>query len=161
MMERSNPATLISIWQQHRDRILGYGHVLHGLLPACDPPVTLHGRDLRPGDEGVGYHFQYTLTGDVYNGTVVSACFAVQIELVEARIVSIEVDAVPLLEYRDGHYDVIGRHGTRMRVGDTRMLWRHFAYSLTCPATDFFTRVRTGAPMDDRIDGFAGPVPTP
>jgi len=140
MTDDSIQATLIPIWEQHRNRILGYGHALYGLLPDGDPPVSLHGRDLRTHDEGVGFHVQYTLIDDVYNGAVVSACFAVQIELVATSITSVKVDAVPLLEYRDGHYQdhrpawherSFGRHA--QAVAALRLFVEGFCHRLLRP----------------------------
>jgi hypothetical protein len=157
MTEHGSKESLISIWEQHRNRILTYGHVLHGLLPGGDPPVTLHGRDTRPGDEGVGAHFQYTLADDMYNGTVVSACFAVQVELVGSHPTRVKVDAVPLLEYRGGHYEIIGRRFTSIALDDFRALWMLFAYSLRGSATDFFNLVRAGDPVGDKLSGFTSP----
>ncbi|HYI16912.1 MAG TPA: hypothetical protein VEX37_16050, partial [Thermomicrobiales bacterium] len=110
---------LIPIWEQHRNRILGYGHALHALLPEGEPPITVHGRDLRPADEGVGFQFQYTLTGDLYNGEVTTACFVVQIETVKRETsVAVKVDAAPLLEFNDGHFEVYGRRGEMVPLGD-------------------------------------------
>lgn len=160
MTDSSDHAKLIPIWEQHRNRILNYGHALHALLPDGDPPVTLHGRDLRPADEGVGFQFQFTLTDALYDGEAVSACFVVQVELVAARVVVVKVDAAPLLEYRDGHYEVFGRRGTGVPIGDKRTLRQYFARSLTRSATRFFVRVRAGEPMDEIIAGFAGQAPT-
>lgn len=159
---------LIPVWEQHRNRILRYGHALHALLPEGDPPITLHGRDLRPADEGVGFQFQCTLTGDLYNGDVRTSCFVVQIELVEVQIelvereasVAVKVDAAPLLEFNDGHFEVYGRRGTIVPLGDKRTLRMFFAHSLTSSATGFFTRVRAGDPMDEIIAGYAGSAPT-
>ena len=74
---------LIPIWEQHRDRILSYGHALHVLLPEGDPPVTLQGRDLRPSDEGVGFQFQFTLSGNYYNGNR-----TVQFRIMDAALAS-------------------------------------------------------------------------
>jgi hypothetical protein len=161
MTDSNDREKLIPIWEQHRNRILTYGHALHALLPESDPPVTLHGRDLRPADEGVGFQFQFTLAGDLYNGEVSSACFVVQIELVERTAsIGVKVDAAPLLEYGDGHFEVFGRRGTIAPLGDKRSLRQYFALSLTSSATRFFTRVRAGEPMDEIIAGFAGPAPT-
>ena len=158
MTEYGSRESLISIWHQHRNRILTYGHVLHGLLPDGDPPVTLHGRDTRPDDEGVGAHFQYTLADALYDATVVSACFAVQVELVGSHPTRVKVDAVPLLEYRDGHYEIIGRRFTSIPLDDFRALWMLFAYSLRGSATEFFTLVRAGHPIGDKLNGFTGPA---
>jgi hypothetical protein len=158
MTEHGGKESLIAIWEQHRNRILTYGHVLHGLLPDGDPPVTLHGRDTRPGDEGVGAHFQYTLVDDMYDESVVSACFAVQVEFLGLKPTRVKVDAVPLLEYRDGHYEIVGRRNTSIPLAEFRALWMLFAYSLRGSATDFFTLVRAGDPIGDKLGGFTGPA---
>jgi hypothetical protein len=157
MTDQNTPEALIPIWEQHRNRILSYGYALHGLLPNGTPPVTLHGRDMRADDEGVGFHFQYTLTDELYDGGVVSACFAVQIELVWTEPVSVRIDAVPLLEHGDGHYEMIGRRYTSIPVDDHRRQWLLFAYSLRGSATEFFNLVRAGEPIDDKLDGFTRP----
>lgn len=160
MTDSGSQATLNPIWEQHRNRILTDGHALHALLPEGDPPITLHGRDLRPADEGVGFPFQYTLTGGLYNGRIAAACFVVQIELVEGTTaISVKINAAPLLEYRDGHYELFDRRGTSVPIGDTLTMRLFFAESLT-PSATRFSRVRAGEPMDEIIAGFAGPAPT-
>jgi hypothetical protein len=158
MTDTNDRAKLIPVWEQHRNRILTYGHALHALLPEGDPPIMLHGRDLRPADEGIGFQFQFTLAGDLYNGEVRSACFAVQVELVERRTsIGVKVDAAPLLEYGDGHYELYGRRGTIVALGDKHSSRQYFALSLTPEVTRFFLRVRAGQPMDEIIAGLAEP----
>jgi hypothetical protein len=157
MTDHHTPEPLMAIWEQHRNRILSYGYALHGLLPDGMPPVTLHGRDMRAGDEGVGFHFQYTLIDNLYDGEIASACFAVQIELIQADPVSVRIDAVPLLEHGDGHYEMIGRRNTSIPVDDHRRQWLLFAYSLRASATEFFSLVRSGEPFDDKLEGFSRP----
>jgi hypothetical protein len=152
---------LVPLWEQHRNRILRYGHALHALLPEGEPAITLHGRDLRPADEGVGFQFQYTLTGDLYNGEVTTACFVVQIELVKRETsVAVRVDAAPLLEFNDKHIEVYGRRDTLVPLGDKWTLRRFFAQPLTRSATGFFNRVRAGEPMDEVIAGYAESIPS-
>jgi hypothetical protein len=161
-MTGTNSERLIPIWEQHRNSILKYGHALHAMLPVTEPPVTLHGRDLRPADEGVGFQFQYTLTGNYYNGEVASACFVIQIELIVRKTsVGVKVDAAPLLEYRDGHYEVFNRRGTIVPIGDKYALREYFALSLTSSAARFFETVRAGQPMDEVIAGIAEPPSRP
>jgi hypothetical protein len=161
MTDDSRHEKLVPIWEQHRNRILSYGHALHALLPEGDPPITLHGRDLRPEDDGVGFQFQFTLTDDLYSGEVMSACFVVQIELIKRETsVAIKVDAAPLLEFNDGHIEVYGRRGEMVPLGDKWTLRMFFANSLTQSATGFFNRVRAGEQMDEIIAGYAGAAPT-
>ncbi len=151
MTERSSQQKLVPIWQQHRNRILSYGHALHALLPDGDPPVTIHGRELRPEDEGVGFQFQYVLTSPLYNGDVASACYVVHIQLVPPQRTSIgvRVDAAPLLEYGDGHFEVFGQSGTTLPIGDKRGLRDFFGTSLTQSMSRFFTSVRAGEPIEE------------
>ncbi len=160
-MTDSNPrAKLIPIWEQHRSRLLSYGQALHALLPEGGPPITLHGRDLRP-EEGVGFQFQCTLTDNLYGGDVTAACFAVQLELIVRKTsIGVKVDAAPLLEYRDGHYEVFSRRQKILPFGDDHGLRQFFGGPLTHYATRVFVSVRAGKPLDEVIAGIAEPAPT-
>jgi|GEM_PF-3006206 len=160
MTENTTPETLIPIWDQHRDRILSYGYALHALLPEGDPPVTLHGRDLRPLDEGVGFQFQYTLAGDLYGGDIVTACFVIQVTLIAGTSVRIKVDAAPLLEYRDGRFDVFHRRSAVPRLHDARTTRLFFAESLMKTASRFFSIVRAGEPWNEFAASYGGTAPT-
>ena len=144
MAENCSKATLISIWEQHRNRIVRYGHALHALLPEGEPPITLHGRDLRPPDEGVGIQFQYMLADSLYDGEVVTACYVVQLALIAGTSIRAKVDVTPLLEYRDGHFEVFDRRSAMVRFHDTQTLRTFFADSLTRTASRFFSTVRAG-----------------
>lgn len=150
MTERSSQQKLVPIWQQHRNRILSYGHALHALLPEGDPPVSIHGRELRPEDEGVGFQFQYVLNTSLYNGDVASACYVVHIQLVppERTSITVRVDAAPLLEYGDGHFEVFDQSGTSLAIGNKLGLRDFFGETLTHTMSRFFTSVRAGEPIE-------------
>ncbi len=160
MTDSSNQATLIPVWEHHRDRVLAYGHALHALLPDSDPPVMLHGRDLHPSDEGVGFQFQYVLQNDLYDRTVIAACYVVQLRLVRSRAIVADVNATQLLERRDGTFDVFRCISETPRIGNRDELRDVFAELLTPSATRFFANVRNAQHVETTGAAYARLAPT-
>jgi hypothetical protein len=153
--------TLIPLWEQERPLVLRLGHALHERLPAVEPPVTLHGRELLPEREGVGFQFQYTLSGALYGGARRAAYYVVQAQLMRRKTsVAWQVDAMPVLEEADGRYDLYSKRPYSVAFHDRVSLQDLFVNRLAGDAQTFFAAVRSGALLEERpTSSGASPLP--
>lgn len=149
--------TLVPIWEAQRALTLALGYELHASLQGPEPPVTLHGRDLRPAEEGVGFQFQFTLNDALYGGSARSAYYVLQLQL-QKRAVGVGwlVDAMPVLEYGDERYDLYQRRSYTLPVANRQELRRLFVEELAADAGAFFAAVRAGEPLAERAAPFYG-----
>jgi hypothetical protein len=150
--------TLIPIWNTHRNTVLAFGHAMHEGLPQGEPAITIHGRELQPENEGVGFQFQFTMNGNLYGGRSKSAYYVVQAQLAK-RTTSIAwaVDAMPVIEHRDGQYDFFERQSYTVPLHDRRRLQALFLEQLLPDATAFFETVRRGDSVVGERSPLAGP----
>lgn len=157
MSGRNFNITLIPLWEQQRDMLLRLGHALHGRIPAGEPPVTVHGRDLQAEREGVGFQFQYTLNGELYGGSRRAAYYVVQAQLIRRKTSAAwQVDAMPVLEEAEGRYDLFDKRPFTVAFHDRAALRDLFVNRLAADATAFFNAVRAGQPPTERPTPFSG-----
>lgn len=114
-------------------------------MPCAEPAVTIHGRDLLPESEGVGFQFQLALRGDLCDGRLSAVYYVVQVQLVR-RAVSLGwlVDAMPVLEIAEGDYDLYPKRTHSLALHQRTQLANLFAADLTKDATTFFEAIRRG-----------------
>ncbi len=136
----------ISIWNTWRQTVLPLGHQLHERL--CQTaPVTIHGRDLRHDDEGVGFQFQYMLAGDLLDADTNAAFYVLQLQLKKrAPSIGWEVDAIPVLERRDGSYQLHQRRTFSVPLRQHRVLASVVADDIAADAAAFFDAIVSGRP---------------
>lgn len=139
------------------------GQALHDQIPDGTPPVTIHGRELEPGTEGVGFQFQLTLNGDLYAGRFQAAYYVVQVQLIKRKAgLGWQVDAMPILEVEHADYDLYGKRSRELPFRDREGLESHMLGHLAGDATTFFENVRTAVPPQEPAipsgDGRTAPV---
>jgi hypothetical protein len=154
--------TLIPIWNTHRNTVLALGHAAYERLPAGEPPITIHGRELQPDNEGVGFQFQFTMNGDLYGGRDRAAYYVVQAQLAK-RTTSIAwaVDAMPVIEHSDDGYDFFERRSFSVPLHDRPRLQALFIDQLVPDATAFFEAIRRGERISEESSPFADPGSAP
>jgi hypothetical protein len=145
MANPENSAPPAGSWQQQRAFILQLGQRLWEALPSGEPPITVHGRDLRPDSEGVGFQFQLTMQGPLCEGRVRAVYYVVQVQLVR-RTVSLGwlVDAMPVLEIAQGDYDLYPKRSFAFSMRQRTQLALLFDDELAADATRFFVAIRNG-----------------
>lgn len=152
--DTASHSPLFSLWNVHRATIHALGHALHGSLPPGDPPVTIHGRDLRP-DEGVGLQVQLMLTGELYGGDVESAYYVLQFQLTKRTTsVAWRIDAMPVLQRRGQQYDLFATRSYTLPLRDRARLATLVTGEIADDAARFFTRARAGEPIPDAVTPF-------
>jgi hypothetical protein len=70
---------LAPLWQEWDEPIFRMVEGIHRRLPRSIPPVTLHGRQLDPTDEGFGAQYQLTMNGALSGGRHAAAYYVIQI----------------------------------------------------------------------------------
>lgn len=157
MSTPTGSSSLDTIWQQQRQSVMYMGQALHDQLPAGDPPVSIHGRELDSGSEGTGFQFQLTINGDLYDGRFRAAYFVVQVQLIKRRAgIGWMVDAMPILEVEHGNYDLYGKRMSEFSFRDRAGLEQFMLDFLVSEASTFFNNVRTGTPPDETATVFGG-----
>ena len=161
MSGRGFNITLIPLWEQERPLLLRLGYALHERLPAADPPVSVHGRDLQPEREGVGFQFQYTLNDELYGGARRAAYHVVQAQLIQRKTsVAWQVDAMPVLEETEGRYDLYAKRPFSVAFHDRINLQELFVIRLAADAQTFFESVRAGEQLAEQPTSAGGrPLP--
>jgi hypothetical protein len=140
---------LASLWNVHRHAILLLGHELRERLPVGEPPITLHGRDLRPSDEGVGFQFQYLMSGPLPAAVARAAYYVVQLQLIR-RTTSVAwlVDALPVLDQAGTVYRLYHKRSSTVPLHDRARLRRVVLEEIGVDGSAFFEAIRTGTPID-------------
>jgi hypothetical protein len=162
MNSGAGQSSLTTIWQQQRQAVMYMGQALHDQLPAGEPPVTIHGRELDPGSEGTGFQFQLTMNGALYEGKFQAAYYVVQVQLFRRKAgLGWLLDAMPILELEHGNYDLFGKRTTEFAFRDRPGLERHMLETLATDATGFFQRVRESEPPAEEATPFGGGRTTP
>lgn len=130
--------------------MLQLGQELWEALPSGEPPVAIHGRDLRPDSEGLGFQFQLSLRGALCGGRLRAAYYVIQVQLVR-RAVSLGwlIDAMPVLEIDEGDYDLYPKRTYSFAVHQRTQVAQLFGTELTVDATRFFTAIRDGAGLSE------------
>lgn len=137
----------ISIWDTWRQTVLALGHQLHERLRET-VPVTIHGRDLRHEDEGVGFQFQYMLTGDQAGADARAAFYVLQLQLKKrAPSIGWEVDAIPVIERGDGSYQLHERRTFSVPLRRHDLLASVITNDVAADAAAFFDAVTAGRPF--------------
>lgn len=140
-----DPTALTGIWQQHRPFVLQLGHALWQDMPDGSPPVTIHGRDLRPDSEGVGFQLQLALRHDIYDGQVRAAYYVVQVQLTRGRVsLGWLIDAMPVFEIADDDYELFPKRSHSLPLRQRTELEQLFTSTLRDDARAFFVAVRSG-----------------
>jgi hypothetical protein len=125
---------LLTVWNAQRPFVLELASALHAILPAADGTITIHGRDLRHGDEGVGLQVQYRYADPA--GTR-DACFVLDIVLDRGRAaLSWTINAVAV-EATGNDYVILHRQSFALPIARRNELRTLFANELTQLATDF------------------------
>jgi hypothetical protein len=133
------------------------GQTLHRSIPTGAPPVSIHGRDLEPKTEGVGFQFQLTMNGDLYGGRFQSAYFVVQAQLVKRKAgLGWLVDAMPILEVEHANYDLYEKRSREFAYRDRSGLESYFLEDLARDATAFFENVRHEQPPAEPATPYGG-----
>lgn len=126
------------------------GQALHDQIPDGIPPVTIHGRELEPGTEGVGFQFQLTVNGDLYAGRFQAAYYVVQVQLIKRKAgLAWQVDAMPILEVEHADYDLYGKRSMELAFRDRKGLEKYMLDNLAGDATRFFSNVRAAIPPQE------------
>jgi hypothetical protein len=146
MANPDNSTPPLASWHQQRSFILQLGQQLWAALPAGEPPITAHGRDLQPdSEEGVGFQFQLTMRGSLCQGRVQAGYYVVQVQLVRRKVsLGWQVDAMPVLEIGAGDYDLYPKRTYEFSLRERAQLSELFDDELTGDATRFFTAIRLG-----------------
>lgn len=142
-----NQSSLISLWRQQRNAILQLGQALHARIPPGVPEVTVHGRDLEVDSEGVGFQFQLTMNGNLYDGRFQAGYFVVQVQLVKRKAgLGWQIDAMPILEIEHANYDLYAKRSHSFAYRERQDIETLFHDGLTQDAITFFENVRHGQP---------------
>lgn len=133
------------------------GQTLHRSIPTGEPPVTIHGRELEPQTEGIGFQFQLTMNGDLYGGRFQSAYFVVQAQIVKRKAgLGWQVDAMPILEIEHTNYDLYRKRTRELAYRDRPGLESYFLEDLARDATGFFDNVRRDQPPPEPATPYGG-----
>lgn len=162
MNATSGQNALASIWNQQRQAVMFMGQALHDQLPAGEPPVTIHGRELEAEHEGTGFQFQLTINGDLYDGRFRAAYFVVQVQLIKRKAgLGWLIDAMPVLEIDHGNYDLYSKRSSEFAFRDRAGLETHMLEHLASDASGFFANVRSGTPPVEQATAFGEGRQTP
>jgi hypothetical protein len=143
----SGSSSLVTIWQQQRNAVARMGQALHDQLPDGEPPVTIHGRELEQGTEGLGFQFQLAVRGDLYEGRIQAAYYVVQVQLIKRKAgLGWLVDAMPILEVESASYDLYTKRSRELAFRDRAGLEAYMLGHLATDATGFFASVRASVP---------------
>lgn len=157
-----NYSSLVTLWQQQRNAILQLGKTLHERIPPGEPEVTIHGRDLDPASEGVGFQFQLTMTGHLYDGRFHAGYFVIQIQLVKRKTsLSWLVDGMPILEIEHANYDLYAKRSQSLAYRDRQGLETLLLDTLAQDAAAFFQRIRRGEPPPEPATPYGGERTSP
>jgi hypothetical protein len=157
-----NYSSLVTLWQQQRNSILRLGRTLHERIPPGEPEVTIHGRDLDPETEGVGFQFQLTMNGELYDGRFRAGYFVVQVQLVKRKTsLGWLVDGMPILEVEHANYDLYSKRSHSFAYRDHQGLEGALLDNLAQDAAGFFQRIRTGEPPPEPATPFGGERTSP
>lgn len=157
MNAQAGHSSLLTIWNQQRHHVMSLGQSLHHSIPIGEPEVTIHGRDLQPETEGVGFQFQLTINGNLYDGRFQAAYYVVQVQLVKLRAgLGWLVDAMPILEVEHSNYDLYTKRTREFVYRDRQALDDHFLQDLAHDATLFFDYVRRAEPPPEEATPFGG-----
>ena len=145
MSTQPNQSSLITLWRQQRNVVLQLGQALHARIPSGVPEVTVHGRDLDVDSEGVGFQFQLTVNGDLYDGRFQAGYFVVQVQLIKRKAgLGWQIDAMPILEIEHANYDLYAKRSHSFVYRDRQGLETFFLNGLAEDAVAFFQNVRHG-----------------
>lgn len=151
----SGSSSLVTIWQQQRNAVALMGQALHDQLPSGEPPVTIHGRELEQGTEGLGFQFQLTIRGDLYGGRFQAAYYVVQVQLIKRKAgLGWLVDAMPVLEIESSSYDLYSKRSRELAYRDRAGLETYMLDQLANDATGFFNNVRASVPPSEPATPF-------
>lgn len=157
-----NYSSLVTLWQQQRNAILQLGKTLHERIPAGAPEVTIHGRDLDPASEGVGFQFQLTLNGDLYDGRFRAGYFVIQVQLVKRKTsLSWLVDGMPILEIEHANYDLYTKRSHNLAYRDRQGLETLLLDTFAQDASMFFQCIRHGQPPPETATPYGGERTSP
>ena len=141
---------LTGIWQQHRPFILQLGHAFWQSMPDGTSPITIHGRDLWPDTEGVGFQFQLAIHDVLYDGRIRAAYYVIQVQLTRGRVsLGWLVDAMPALEVAADDYALFPKRTTSLLLRQRAELEQLFTAKLRDDARAFFEAVHAGRPMSE------------
>lgn len=146
---------LAPLWQEWREQIFQLVGRVHRQLPPAEPPVTLHGRELDPVDEGIGAQYQLTCNGDFYGGRYQSAYFIVQCQLIRQSSpaaasagVIWRITTLPALQRGEGSPILLEQRQHELPIADSNRLRTLFEQEITPAAASFFARLRAGVPIE-------------
>jgi hypothetical protein len=136
------------MWNVHRNTVLAIGHELFERLPSGEPPITVHGRDLRERDEGVGFQFQYLLSDLQPAATARSAYYVVQLQLLK-RTTSLAwlIDSLPVLDCDGTVYRLYHKRSSTVPLHDRARLRRVVLDEIGACGSAFFEAIRSGKPV--------------
>jgi len=135
----------ISVWNTYRNLVLALGHEIHERLNEATT-VSIHGRDLRPEDEGVGFQFQYMLTGEQTDQEIHAAFYVLQMQLKKRKAsIGWTIDAIPVTEKTAGEYALEQRRSFEVSLHQHERLRTVMLEDITNDARGFFADVLTGA----------------
>lgn len=147
----------MTIWQQQRYSIMVLGQTLHESIPAGEPPVTIHGRELDPESEGVGFQFQLTINGDLYGGLFRAGYYVVQVQLIKRKAgLGWQIDAMPILEVEHANYDLYPKRLRELTFRERQALSTYMLEDLATDAANFFAAVRSGQPPAETATAYGG-----
>lgn len=139
----------VGVWNTWRQTVLNLGHQLHESLTES-AAVTIHGRELRPADEGVGFQFQYMLAGNLPGADVRAAFYVVQLQLKKrAPSIGWEIDAIPVIERGDGSYQLHQRRSFSVPLRQHQRLAAVVTDDIATDAAAFFDAVVSGRQIAD------------
>lgn len=136
----------IPVWNTYRNLVLALGHDVHQRLSESTA-LSIHGRDLRPEDEGVGFQFQYMLTHEQTDQPIHAAFYVLQMQLKKRKTsIGWAIDAIPVLEKTAGEYALEQRRTFEISLHQHERLRSVLLDDITADARAFFTDVLSGAP---------------
>lgn len=142
---KPSESSLVTLWRQQRNAILQLGQALYESIPPGNLEVTVHGRDLDPDTEGVGFQFQLTVNGNLYDGRFRAAYFVVQAQLVKRKAgLGWLIDAMPILEIEHANYDLYPKRSREFAYRDRQAVEDYLLKNLAEDAVEFFQNVRGG-----------------
>lgn len=162
MNTQPNQSSLITLWGQQRNAILQLGQALHARIPSGVPEVTVHGRDLDADSEGVGFQFQLTMNGDLYDGRFQAGYFVVQVQLIKRKAgLGWQIDAMPILEIEHANYDVYAKRSHSFAYRDRQGIETFVLNALAQDAITFFQNIRHGDRPEETATPHGGHRTTP
>lgn len=145
-----NQSSLLTLWGQQRNAILQLGQALHERIPTGEPEVTVHGRDLEAESEGVGFQFQLTMNGALYDDRFRAGYFVVQVQLIKRKAgLGWRIDAMPILEVEHANYDLYAERSQEFAYRDRQGIETFLLEGLARDAGVFFENARNGVRPDE------------